>query len=194
MMYGVSRTIAVMTTVAVVFSGSLPTLAAAEATIEGTVKVPCDPSRVSDIALVHLRPVAGGTTKTVLVDSSTGEFSESGLTEGEYEVVAIGGDGKPLSPEPMSLQLVAGTNTVVLSMQPPGCGEQDSDLDGVPDAADACPDTPTGTAVGTDGCPSTGGKKPGPKPWKLSLIYAGVVAGLILVLYDDDDEEQASPF
>jgi hypothetical protein len=183
--------------IAVVFHCSLTTLAVEEATIEGTVQVPCDPSRVSDIALVQIWTVSGELAATVEVDSSTGMFRGAGLTEGEYEVIAIGADGEPLSPKPMSLLLRAGPNTVVLSMQPPGCGEQDSDFDGVPDAMDSCPSSPPGTAVGTDGCSSEGerkpGKKDGLKAWQLTLIYVGVVGVIILALYDDD-EERASPF
>jgi hypothetical protein len=78
-------------------------------------------------------------------------------------------------------------------MQPPGCGEQDSDLDGVADTVDSCPNSPAGTAVGIDGCPSQGEKKGGLKAWHLSLIYIGVVGAVVLALYDDD-EEPASPF
>ncbi len=196
-MYWISRTTAVVTMVAVVFHCSLSTLAVTEATIEGTVAVPCDPSRVSEIASVQIRPVSGEPAATVDVDSSTGKFHSAGLTEGEYEVIAIGADGKPLSPKPMSLLLRAGSNTVVLSMQPPGCGEPDSDLDGVPDTVDSCPDTPSGTTVGTDGCPSQDGKKSGKKDglkdWHLTLIYVGVVGAIIFALDDDDRERQGSP-
>ena len=193
-MHWASRTTAVVTMVAVVFQFSLSPLAATEeARIEGTVTVPCDPSRVSGIASLVIRPVSGEPPAIAEVDPSTGEFRIAGMTEGEYEVIAIGADGTPLSPNPMSLLLIAGLNTVVLSMQPPGCGGQDSDLDGVPDTSDSCPDSPPGTAVGTDGCAGEGKKKDGLKAWQLTLIYVGVVGAVILALYNDD-EEQASPF
>jgi hypothetical protein len=154
--------------VAVVFHCSLSTLAATEATVVGTVEVPCDPSRVSEVALVHIRPVSGEAVTTVTVDSSTGKFRSPGFTAGEYEFIVIGADGKPLSPEPTRLVLVDGLNSVVLSMQPPGCGEQGSG-------------------------PAQGEKKDGLKAWHLTLIYVGVVGAIILALHDDD-EEQASPF
>ena len=170
-MYWISRTTAAVTMVAVVFHCSLSTLAVTDATIEGTVAVPCDPSRVSEIASVQIRPVSGEPAATVDVDSSTGKFHSAGLTEGEYEVI--------------------------VSMQPPGCGEQDSDLDGIPDTVDSCPNSPPGTAVGIDGCPSQDGKKSGKKDglkdWHLTLIYVGVVGAIILALDDDDRERQGSP-
>ena len=194
-MYWIPRTTAVLTMIAMVFHYSLPTLAAT-ATIEGTVEVPCDPSRVSEVAVVQIRPVSGGSAATVAVDSSTGTFLIEDLTEGEYELIAIDADGQPLSPEPKRLTLLEGSNPVLLSMQPPGCGEQDSDRDGVSDAVDSCPNTPPGTAVGVDGCPSQGKKKPGGKgglkDWHITLIYFGVVGAVIVAL--DDDEDPASPF
>ena len=195
-MYWIPRMTAVVTMSVVVFHCSLPTLAATGATIEGTVKIPCDPSRVSEVASVQMRPLSGGSAATVAVDASTGTFLGSGLTEGEYELIAIGADGKPMSPEPKRLLLHNGSNMVVLSMQPPGCGEQDSDRDGVSDAMDSCPDSPPGTAVGTDGCPLQGKNKHGEKrvlkDWHLTLIYFGVVGAVILAVNDDDDP--ASPF
>jgi hypothetical protein len=171
-MYRISRTTAVATIVAVVFHGSLSTLAAPEATIKGTVEVPCDPSRVSEVAVVYIRPVSGGAVATVVVDSTTGKFHGAGFTEGEYEFIVIGTDGKPLSPEPTKLVLQEGLNAVVLSMQPPGCGEQEAD--------------PGQSAT-------TPREKDGLKDWQLTLIYVGVVGGVILAL-SDDDEEPASPF
>ena len=197
-MYWISRTVSIVTVVALVFYCSFPALAVTETTIEGTVKIPCDPSRVSDVAAVQICAVSEGSIETVIVDPSTGAFRVSNLTEGEYKLVVIGIDGKPLSPEPMTSLIREGLNTIVLTMQPPGCGEPDSDLDGVPDTVDACPDTPSGTAVGADGCPSPdgeqSGKKAGPKDWHLTLIYVGVVAAVILALDDDDVERPASPF
>lgn len=38
----------------------------------------------------------------------------------------------------------------------PPAGDDDSDRDGVPDAQDACPDTPSGVAVDGQGCPQKG--------------------------------------
>ena len=164
----ISRTTAVVTLVAVVFHGSLSTLAATGATIEGTVEVPCDPSRVSEVAFVLVQPVSGGSPLTVDVDPSTGKFHSPEWAEGEYELVAIGLDGLPLTPEPTRVGLQNGPNAVVLSLQPPGCDE-----------------------------PAEGEKKPGEKgglkAWQLTLIYVGVVGVAILALYNDD-EEQASPF
>jgi hypothetical protein len=183
--------------IAVVFHCSLSTSAATGATIEGIVEIPCDPSRVSEVASVQIRPVSGGSATAVTVDSSTGKFVVPELTEGEYELIAIDADGKPLSPEPKRLLLSNGLNTVILSMQPPGCDERDSDRDGVSDAMDSCPNSPPGTAVGTDGCPLQGkqnsGQKGGLKDWHLTLIYFGVVGAIVIAL-DDDDEDPASPF
>ena len=191
----IPRSTAVLTIFAVIFHSSFLSLAANGATIEGVVKIPCDPSRVSDVAIVQIRPVVEGAVTSVAVDPSNGTFVGSGLAEGEYELFAIGTDGKPLSPEPQKLLLKDGPNTVILSMQPPGCGEQDSDFDGVADSLDSCPDSPRGTAVGTDGCALPGKAKSGRplKDWQVSLIYFGVVGGVILAL-DDDDEEPATPF
>jgi hypothetical protein len=197
-MYWISRTVSVVTAVALVSYCSFPALALTETTIEGTVKIPCDPSRLSDVAAVQIWSVSEGSIETVIVDSSTGAFRSSNLTEGEYKLIVIGADGKPLSPEPMTSLVREGLNTIVLTMQPPGCGEPDSDLDGVPDTVDSCPDTSSGTAVGADGCPSQdgekSGKKDGPKGWHLTLIYIGVVAAVILVLDDDDGERPATAF
>jgi hypothetical protein len=167
----ISRTIAVVAMVAVLFHGSVSTLAA-ETTIDGIVEVPCDPSRVSEVAFVLVRPVSGESVTTVIVDSSTGRFRESGFTPGDYDFVVIGMDGKPLVPEPTKLEVVEGLNAVVLTMQPPGCGEQGS--------------------VGAPGEEKPGEKK-SLKDWQLSLIYVGVVGAIILALYDDDDEPASSP-
>lgn len=166
LMCWIPRTIAVVTVIALVFHGSLPTLAANGATIEGTVKILCDPARLSEVASVQIRPVSGGPATTIAVDSSTGAFLSPGLTEGEYELIVIGTDGNPMSPEPERFLLRGGVNTVVLSVQPPGCGEQDAD-------------------------PLQGEKKPGKKrslkDWHLTLIYAGVVAAVVLAVSDDED-------
>ena len=164
----ISRTTAVATLVAVVIHGSLSPLAATGATIDGTVEVPCDPSRVSEVALVIVQPVSGGSPLTVDVDPSTGEFHSSEWKEGEYDLVAIGADGQPLTPDPTRVVLQNGRNAVVLSLQPPGCEK---------------------TAEGEQ----QPGEKGGLKAWQLSLIYVGVVGAVILALYNDD-EEQASPF
>jgi hypothetical protein len=197
LMYWISPTTAVVTVVALALQCSLPTLAATGATIEGTVEIPCNPSRVSEVISVQIRSVSGESASTVAVDSPDGTFRISGLEEGEYELIAIGVDGKPLSPEPKRLLVSNGLNTVVLSMQPPGCGEQDSDRDGVPDSMDSCPESPPGTAVGDDGCPLEDQKKPGGKrglkDWQITLIYVGVV-GLIVLAVGTDDEEPASEF
>ena len=171
-MYRIARSTAVLTMVAVVLHCSLPALAASEARIDGTVEVPCDPSRVAEVALVHIRPVSGDAVTTVLVDPTTGKFNAQGLTDGEYDFIVIGGDGEPLTPEPTRLVVHGGVNAVVLSMEPPGCGEQASE--GVP--------------AGT-----TPGEKKRLKDWQLSLIYVGVVGVLILAMQDDDDERPASP-
>jgi hypothetical protein len=192
LMYWVPRTIAVATVLAVVFYSSVPALAAPGATITGTVEIPCDPSRVSEVVSVQIRPVPDGPVVTAAVDAPSGRFLKSGLTEGEYDFMVIGADGDPLSPEPKRLQLREGWNEVILSMQPPGCGEQDLDRDGVPDSVDSCPTSPPGTVVGKDGC-LVQGEQGGLKDWQLTLIYVGVVGAAILVL-DLGDEEPASPF
>jgi hypothetical protein len=193
------RIAATATMVALVLHGFVPGWASTGASIEGSVQIPCDPSRVAQVAVVQIRPVAGGAVTTLTVDSSTGEFATAEVPEGEYDVFAIGTDGQPLSREPKRLVLASGPNKVFLTFQPPGCGEPDSDYDGVPDAADACPDSPRGAEVGTDGCPTPGkkgsGRKSGLEDWQMSLIYFGVV-GVIAVAVandDDDDEDPASP-
>jgi hypothetical protein len=177
-MHRVLRATALVTVIAMVAQLSVPALAANEVTVEGTVQIPCDPSLVSEVALIQLRPVSGGTGRTVPVDSSTGKFDIPDLTEGEYELIAIGVDGQPLSPEAKKLTLGAGSNQVVLSFDPPGCGEPVAEGDEAPDAE--------------------GKKKPrrksGLKDWHLTLMYFGVVTAAALILYDDDDDEdQASP-
>jgi hypothetical protein len=187
---------AIATTIALLLHVSLPALASTETTLEGTIETPCDPARVADVAFLHIRPVAGGAPDTVPVDSSTGAFVVTGLTAGEYELVALGSDGRPVSTKTASVQIQEGANRVALSMEPPGCGQPDADGDGVPDAADACPDSPPGTAVGTDGCAAQGGTKTGGREggladWHITLIYFGVIGAIILAL--DDDEGPASP-
>jgi hypothetical protein len=166
------RATAVATMIAMTFHGSLPALAST-ATLQGTVETPCDPSRVGDVVAVQMRPVSGGSVATAVVDPSTGKFVIADLTAGEYELLAIGADGQPLSPETKRLTLVDGPNPVVLSLQPPGCGEQVSDGDGGKKAGG-------GAALET---------------WQLTLIYVGVVGAVILALDAlDDDEDPASPF
>ena len=199
-MYRVPCTsVAVM--LAVVLYSLAPVLAATAAAIEGTVTIRCDPSKIGEVASVQIWPVAGGATTTVPVDSTTGAFRVAEIAEGQYELVAMGVDGDPLSPEAKRFVLTTGLNKVFLSIRPPGCEEQDADGDGVADAADSCPDTPPGTAVGTDGCPTQGGKKArkrDPIPdWQVTLMYFGVV-GVVAVVLDsdsdsDDDEAPASP-
>lgn len=164
-MYLTSRTTAVATTIAVMVHCLLPAWAATEATIEGTLKMPCDPSRVSEVASVQVRPVSEGSPATVPVDPTTGEFRIPGLTEGEYDLVVIGSDGMPLSPEPERLVLRAGVNKVVFSLEPPGCGETE---------------------------PTREKKKDGLEDWHLTLIYFGVVGAAVIAL--DNDEKRASPF
>jgi hypothetical protein len=169
-MYGNLRTTAAVTMIAMVLHCSLPALAATGVRLEGTVEIACDPSRVSDVTSVQIQPVSRGAAVTVAVDPLTGKFSSPELTEGEYELTAIGADGKPLSPEPKKLLLRNGLNEVVLSMQPPGC-----------------------VAQGSDGEVQSG-EKPGNKDvknWHLTLIYLGVVGAVILLL--SDDEDPASP-
>jgi hypothetical protein len=159
--------------VAMVFHGSPALLAETEATIYGTVEIPCDPSRIREVALVYIRPVSGEGMTTVVVDPSTGEFRGSGFTAGEYEFVVIGEDGQPLVPEPTKLTVAEGMNSVILTMEPPGCGEEGTD----PAAGEGQP-----------------GKKQGLKDWQLTLIYVGVVGAVIFALsQDDDDERPASP-
>jgi hypothetical protein len=194
-MYWILRTTAVVTLIALVFHCSLSTLAATGATIEGTVQTPCDPSKVSEVGSVRIQPVSGGAATTVAVDPSTGKFLVSELTEGQYELIAIGADGEPLSPEPQKLLLREGSNKIILSMRPPGCVEQDSDGDGISDEFDACPDSPPGTEVGADGCPLKGTTEPVKKKvledWKITLIYFGVVGVVAFAL--GDGEDGASP-
>lgn len=165
-MQRISHMTALTTVIALVFYCSVPSLAAPGATLEGTVKTPCDPSRVSDVVALRVQPVSGGPVTTVVIDASTGAFASPELDPGEYEITSIGVDGAPLSAEPTRLTLVEGVNPIVLSLNPPGCGEPEA--------------------------PATG-KKGSIKGWQASLIYLGVVAGAV-VLLSNDDEEPASPF
>jgi hypothetical protein len=132
-MYRILRTTAVVTMIAVVFQCFLPALAATGPTLEGIVQIPCDPSRVSEVASVRMQPVSGETAATVAVDPSTGAFLSPELTEGEYELTAIGADGNPLAFEPTKVLLASGANKVVLSLEPPGCGENPDAKNGLKD-------------------------------------------------------------
>lgn len=161
-----SRTISVLAAIALMLQLSLPAWAAPGATLEGTVKIPCDPSRLGDVASVMIRPVSGGAASTVVVDPATGGFSGSELSEGAYELVVVGVDGVPLSPEPTALSIVDGPNEVVLTLQPPGCGEPGSE--------------------------SARGK--GLEDWQFTLIYVGAVGAIAALLNFDEDEAPASPF
>lgn len=169
------RTTALATTIAVLFQLAVPALAA-NATLEGTVELPCDPARVGEVAVIQLRPASGGPGRTADVDSSTGKFVIPDLTEGEYTLFAIGVDGQSMSPEPKKLTLAAGSNQIVLSFEPPGCGER-------------------AEAQDIEGKKKARGKS-GLKDWHLTVMYFGVVTAIALVVYnddDDDDEDSASP-
>lgn len=154
----IADTTAVVAMIVLIFHGFVPTAAQTEATIEGVVETPCDPSRRTEIASVRIRPVSGGSATTVAVDPSTGAFRSSALTASEHELTAIGVDGKPLSVEPTRLPLSEGPNRVLLSLQPPECGEQEE-----------------------------GGGKTGLKNWQLTLIYFGAIGAVILVVSDDEE-------
>ena len=174
-MHRTPRSTAVAASIALLIHVALPALAATGATIEGTVQIPCDPSMVGEVVLVQVRAVSGGSLTTIPVDAETGTFRSPELTEGEYELLALGADGKPLTPEPKKLLLGAGVNEILVSLRPPGCGEQVTD--------------------------SAGGRekkfyknKKGLKDWQLTLIYVGVVTGIVLAVDNEaDDEESASP-
>jgi hypothetical protein len=161
-----SRATAILATIALVFQLSLPAWAAPGTTLEGTVQIPCDPSRLDEVASVLIRPVSGGADAIAAVDPATGEFSAADLTAGVYELVVIGTDGVPLSPEPTNLAIVEGPNQVALNLQPPGCGEQDAE--------------------------SVQGK--GLKDWHVALIYFGGLGALAALLTVDSEESPASPF
>jgi len=163
----VARTIALVTVIAVAFPGFPSTRAATGANLQGIVQIPCDPSRLSEVAAVRLQPASGGSATTVVVDPSTGRFVGRELAEGKYELVALGADGEPLMQESTKVSLDAGPNTVILALEPAGCGEPGQEGGGV--------------------------SKGGLKDWQLTLIYFGVVGAVILAL-SDDDEEPASPF
>jgi hypothetical protein len=174
-MHRIPRTTAVATMIALAVHCCLPALATDGATIEGTVQTPCDPSKVGEVASVQIQPVDGGSATTVPVDPSNGSFALGSVTEGEYELIAIGVDGEPLSLEPMKFTVVGGLNKVFLTMRPPGCDEQE------PDRGKQKPRK---------------GKKDGLENWQITLIYFGVVGLVALALDDDDDdddEQQASP-
>jgi hypothetical protein len=70
-----SRMFVVVIMIAIVFHSSLPALAAGGATVEGTVAVPCAPSRVSEVVSVRIRPVSGGAVAAVAVDPTNGNSS-----------------------------------------------------------------------------------------------------------------------
>ncbi|MBT8403563.1 MAG: hypothetical protein KJP18_06880 [Gemmatimonadetes bacterium] len=161
-----SRATAVLATIALVFQLSLPAWGAPGTTLEGTVRIPCDPSRLGEVASVLIRPASGGADVISAVDPATGGFSGADMTAGVYELVVIGTDGVPLSPEPTNLAIVEGPNEVVLNLQPPGCGEQGSE--------------------------SAQGK--GLKDWHVALIYFGALGALAALLTVDSEEGSASPF
>jgi hypothetical protein len=168
----IARSIALVTAIAVTVPGFLSTLAAAGASLDGIVQIPCDPSRLSEVAAVRLQPVAGGSATTVVVDPATGKFVAEDLAEGEYKLVAVGLEGDPMGTG--SLSVTAGDNTIILTLEPPGCVASDAAVEGAADT------------------PAAGGKA-GLKDWQLTLIYVGAVGAVILAL-SDDDEEPASPF
>lgn len=165
------RTNALVTALAVLLQGSIASFAADGATLEGRVEVPCDPSRVSEVAAVRIRPAEGGAPITVPVYGESGDFLGAGMSAGEYVLDAIDADGNALTPEPKRLVLQEGANQVVLSFEPPGCDET---------AGDAKPGPPQG-------------RRGGFPEWKLSLIYVGAVGALALAL-DDRGDEPISPF
>lgn len=175
-MSGTRRTTATLALLGLLIQGLLPAMAAEPATLEGTVQIPCDPSKVADIASVYLRARSGGAITTLPVDPETGAFRGTELTEGEYEVFTLGIDGLPMTPEPKPLALVAGPNQIVVSIEPPGCGEQAADPDGDP-------------------AKKAGKNKKGLEDWKITAIYAGVIGAIVLAVDTDTDEEPpASPF
>lgn len=174
-MHRTSRSTAMLALIALVVPGLLPALATTTATIEGTVQIPCDPSMVGEVVSVQVRPVGGGSVTTIPVDPSSGTFRSPELTEGEYELLALGADGEPLTPEPKKLLLGAGVNQILVSLRPPGCVEQGAD-------------------------PAGGRKKKfyknkkGPKDWKLTLLYVGAITAIVLAVDNEaSDEESASP-
>jgi hypothetical protein len=170
-MSGTRRKTATLALLGLVFQGLLPAMAANPATLEGTVQIPCDPSMVGDVASVYMRALSGGAITTIPVDPETGAFRSPELTEGEYEVFAMGLDGLPLTPEPKKLVLVAGANQIVVSIRPPGCDEQAAD---------------PGKKAGKN--------RKGLEDWKMTLIYAGAITAIVLAVDTDAEEEPASPF
>jgi hypothetical protein len=82
-----------------------------------------------------------------------------GYTAETHFPTQSGVDGGPMAGNPASL---SGTTTTTRSGGPLTFSYQltrhpDADHDGIPDDSDACPDTPRGTPVGADGCPTSGG-------------------------------------
>lgn len=173
-MHGTRRAAATLAVLAMVVQGLLPALAAEAATIKGTVQIPCDPSMVAEVVSVYVMPEAGGSVTMIPVDPSTGEFVSTDLVEGTYELLPLGADGQPLVPEAKELVLVAGANEIIVSIEPPGCGEQVAD-----------PAGEQGTQP-----PKT---KKGLKDWQLSLIYVGVVIAIVLAVDTDSDDDPVSP-
>jgi hypothetical protein len=170
-----NRTIALVTVIVMALSGLPATWAETGATLEGFVRIPCDPSRLSEVAAVRVQPASGGSATTVDVDPSTGRFVAQGLTEGTYELIALDAEGQPLNQKSTTLVLETGPNPVVLNLEPAGCGQASPQGDG------------------TSGAGAAGGQR-SLKDWQLTLIYFGVVGVVILALSDDEDEEPASPF
>lgn len=173
-MHGTRRAAAALAVLAMVFQGLLPALAAESATVKGTVQIPCDPSMVAEVISIYVKPESGGSVTMIPVDPSTGEFLGTELVEGTYELLPLGADGQPLVPEPKQLVLAAGDNEIVVSIEPPGCGEQAADPAGEQDTK----------------LPKT---KKGLKDWQLSLIYVGVVIAIVLAVDTNADDEPVSP-
>jgi hypothetical protein len=170
------RTIALLIVIVLVLPGLPTTRAETGATLEGFVRIPCDPSRLSEVVAVRVQPRSGDSATTLPVDPSTGRFVGQGLSEGEYELVALDSEGQPLNQKSTTLLLESGPNAVVLTLEPAGCGE---------------PASQQGSGASGAG---TSGAKRSLKDWQLTLIYFGVVGAVILALNYDEDEEPASPF
>lgn len=181
-MHWIPRKTAIVIMIAVGFQAPVSAMAATGATIEGTIEIPCDPSRVKEVASIRITPVSGGESVTVPADPSTGVFVAPGLSEGAYDLQALGTEGLSLSPGPTRVLARSGLNTLLVSMRPPGCGGLDTDRNGVLNAG-AGGSRQAGNTVGL-------------KMWQNMLIVAGFLAVAVVAHENRDDADGVvvSPF